>query len=155
MSETYKLNYLTGRRLKVFLAAADVIIPPDDDAPGGGTLQTAGVVDWALKRVQPGLRSQLLLLLMLIEYMGIFFGGRTFTKNSPRAKERQFAWMEGCPLRVLRMGFFGIKTYASMGYYTREDVWKTIDYEGPLCPERRFPDPVIRKLTGGEIEVIQ
>jgi choline dehydrogenase-like flavoprotein len=28
-----------------------------------------------------------------------------------------------------------------MGYYTREDVWPTIGYEGPLRPEKAFADP--------------
>lgn len=154
MSEAYKCRYLTGRRLRVFLAVADRIIPPDGDSPGGGSLTTAAVVDWALNRIDPGLRSQLLLLMMVVEVMGIFFGGRPFTRNSDRAKDRQLAWMESAPVPLFRMGFFGLKSYTCMGYYAQEGVWKTFDYEGPVNPEREFPDPVIRALCQGRMEVV-
>ncbi len=153
MADVYKCRYLTGKKLNVFLAIADCIIPPDADSPGGGTMQTAGVVDWALERMAPALRSQLLLLIMVVEFMGIFFGGRTFSKNSENAKLRQLAWMESGPIGLFRMGFFGLKSYACMGYYTREDVWKTIDYEGPMQPDVPFVDPVIRGICQGKIEV--
>ena len=53
------------------------------------------------------------------------------------------------------MGFFGLKSYACMGHYTREDVWETIDYEGPLLPDRPFPDQTIRDLCQGRLEVTE
>jgi len=58
MAEVYRCKYLTGRRLKIFLAVADRIVPPDEDSPGAGTMQTAGIVDWSMGRLQQGLRSQ-------------------------------------------------------------------------------------------------
>jgi hypothetical protein len=144
-NENHSLNYLKGRRLAVFLAAADVVIPPDEHGPGAGTISTARVVDWALARLPRGLRSLFLLLLYLIEFLGLFFGGRFFSNNKARARERQLAWMERNPVRPLRLGFFGIKNYCSMGYYTREDIWKTIGYGGPLQKDAPFADPLIRK----------
>lgn len=152
MSEVYRLKYLRGRRLKIFLAVADRIIPPDADSPGGGTLQTAGVVDWALERMAPGLRRLLLTLLLGVEILGVFFGGRPFTKNREAAQDRQLRWMERAPVGRLRMGFFGLKTYVCMGYYTREDVWRTMGYEGPVV-DRPFPDAEIRALCQGRLEV--
>ncbi len=154
MSGTYKLKYLTGRKLKVFLAIADRIVPADDESPGGGTMVTAGVVDWSMGRMPDDLRGQILALLLGFEVMGLFFGLRPFTSNSDATKDRQLAWMESCPVGKLRMGFFGLKSFVCMGYYTREDVWATIDYEGPLQPERLFPDAVIRSLCQGEMEVV-
>lgn len=154
MTQTYKCKYLTGRKLKVFLAIADRIVPPDADSPGGGTMATAGVADWGLSRLPEQLRRQILMLIIIIEIMGIFFGGRLFTSNKAAAKDRQLRFLENAPIPQLRMGFFGLKSYVCMGYYTREDVWKTIGYEGPTMPEREFADPVIRGITQGKIEVI-
>ena len=153
MSEQYKLKHLTGRRLKVFLAVADRIVPKDDDSPGGGTMATAGVVDWALDRTQPDLRSQLLLFIMVVEFLGVFFGGRPFSKNSDEKKDRELKFLENARVSLFRMGFFGLKSYVCMGYYTREEVWKTLGYEGPLMPERNFPDPAIRALCQNRMEV--
>ncbi len=152
-NEKNALNYLKGRRLAVFLAAADIVIPADEHGPGAGTISTAQVVDWALARLPRGLRLLFLLLLYLIEFLGLFFGGRFFSNNTAQARERQLAWMEKNPVRPLRLGFFGIKNYCSMGYYTREDVWKTIGYGGPLKKDAAFADPLIREVCQGHKEI--
>ncbi len=154
MAEFYRCKYLTGRRLVAFLAIADCIIPPDEDSPGGGTMATAGVVDWALERIAASLRSQLLLFILVVEFMGILFGGKPFSKNSESARKRQLSWMESGPIGLFRMGFFGLKSYTCMGYYTREDIWKTIDYEGPMLTDLEFVDPAIRAICQGRMEVV-
>jgi hypothetical protein len=138
--------------LKIFLSIADCIIPPQGGSPGAGVLSTVGVVDWAMERMPKKLRPRFLRLIGLVEVMGIFFGGRFFSKNSHQAKIRQLQWMENNPLRLLRMGFFGLKTYVSMGYYSRDAVWPTIAYEGPLMI-RDYPDPTIRGICQGSAEV--
>lgn len=153
MAEVYHCRYLTGLKLKVFLAVANRIIPPDGSSPVAGSLATAGIVDWAMERMEPALRRQLLLLFVAVEPLGILFGGLPFTKNSPAAQDRQLRWMENNPIRLLRLGFFGLKAYVCMGYYTREDVWKSIGYEGPIQPDTPYPDPVIRALSQGRMEV--
>ena len=154
MSESYRCKYLTGLRLKVFLAVANRIIPPDGTVPEAGSMKTAGIVDWAMERMEPALRAQLLLLFLAVEPLGILFGGLPFTWNSAAAQDRQLRWMENCPFRLLRLGFFGLKAYVCMGYYTREDVWKSIGYDGPIHPETPFPDATIRALSQGQLEVV-
>ena len=153
MEGVYKCKYLTGRKLRVFLSVADRIIP-SDDTPGGGTMTTAGVADWALDRLKKSIRSQLLLSFLIVEIMGIFFGGRFFTRNTDAAKDRQLQWMEKNRIRIFRMMFFGIKSYICMGYYTREDVWQSIGYEGPLEIDRSYVDPDIRSICDGRMEVV-
>lgn len=154
MTSAYHLRYLRGSRLSTFLAAADRIIPPDADTPGGGTLLTAGVTDWALHKMPAGLRKKFLFFLTVVEVLGFFFGGKPFTKNSDAAKDRELRWLESNPLRLFRMGFFGVKTYICMGYYTREDIWKTFDYDGPVVGNKPYVDSVIRALCQGKMEVI-
>lgn len=153
MPESYQCRFLTGRKLKVFLAVADRIIPPDEDSPGGGSMQTAGIVDWALQRMPDSLRTKFLFFFLVTDFLGIFFGGKTFTNNSDTAKDKQLRWMESGPIKLFRMGFFGVKTYICMGYYTREDIWATFDYDGPVLPDRTYIDPVIRKMCEGKVEV--
>ena len=154
MKSVYKLKYLTGLKLKVFLAAADRIIPPDGSTPGGGTLATAGVADWSLGRMDPKNRSQILVLLLGVQMLGFFFGAKPFTMLSDEAKDRQLRWMEDSPIRLMRMGMFGLKSFACMGYYTREETWAALGYAGPIKPERTFPDQAIRDLCQGRSEVV-
>jgi len=153
--ETYRLKHLRGVRLRVFLAAAEVVVPPDGDAPGGNTMATAGVVDYALDRLDPKLRGLFLKFLVLVEILGLFFGGRLFSRNSAAARERQLAWMERSGVAKLRMGFFGLKSYVCMGHFTREDVWPHIGFDGPHVAGRPFPDSTIRALCQRVVEVTE
>lgn len=152
---TYRLKYLTGKRLEVFLAAADVIIPPDGTGPGGGTMATAGVADWSLGRMPEALRKKFLLLLVVLRVLGLFFGLKFFQNLSDEKKIRVLAWMESAPIGLFRMGFFGLKNFVCMGYYTREDIWRAIGYDGPVHPDVAFSDPAIRDLCTGLAEVVQ
>ena len=154
-SDTYKLKHLTGGKLKTFLTVADRIIPSDKDSPNGGTLQTAGAVDWALEKMPPDLRKKFLLFFSVIEILGFFFGGKPFSKNNSAVKDRELRWLENNPIRLFRMGFFGVKTYICMGYYTREDIWKTFEYNGPIVANRPYVDSMIRNLCQGKVEVIE
>lgn len=155
MPRTYRLKYLTGTRLAVFLAAADVIIPPDGTGPGGGSLNTAGVADWSLGRMPEALRKKFLLLLSVLNILGLFFGLKLFKNLVEEKRAKVLAWMESAPLGLFRMGFFGLKNFVCMGYYTREDVWRAIGYDGPVHPDTPFSDPAIRDLCSGETEVVQ
>lgn len=153
--DTYKLEHLTGRKLRVFIAVAARIVPADQHDAGAGTMATAGMVDWALNRLDPDLRGLFLKFLVAVDFMGVAFGGRTFCRNSTAAQDRQLRWLENNPIRKFRMGFFGLKSYVCMGYYTREPVWETFDYGGPHVAERIFPDHVIRALEQERLRVVE
>lgn len=154
-AKTYKLKHLSSKKLITFLAVADRIIPKDDDSFGGGTMNTAGVVDWALDKMPADLRKKFLLFFTVIEVLGFLFGGKPFSKCSDVAKDRELNWLESNPLRLFRMGFFGVKTYICMGYYSREDVWKTFDYEGPIVKDRPYVDSIIRELSQSKVEIVE
>ena len=70
MVEVYRCRYLTGLKLRVFLAVANRIVPPDGASPEAGSMATAGIVDWAMERMEPALRRQLLLLFVAVEPLG-------------------------------------------------------------------------------------
>ena len=153
MTDTYQCKHLTGRRFATFLKVADRIIPPDENGPGGGLPEVAGIVDWAMDHIDPDLRKRLLTFLTIFEYLGFFFGGKPFSKLDPERQDRQLRWLERSPLGLFRMAFFGLKTYACMGYYSLEKTWPTIGYGGPLVPDRPFPESQIRGLQQGKLEV--
>ena len=155
MGDTYKLKYLKGTRLKVFLAAANRIIPPDNDNIGGGTLATAAIVDMAIDQLEPALKKKLLLLFLVINPIGIFFGGKTFSKANEKNQDRLLSWMEKNPISALRLGFFGLKTYICMGYYTREDTWKVIKYDGPIRYNQPYHNTTLRGLTQNKVEITE
>jgi len=155
MPDTYKLQYLKGTRLKVFLAAANRIIPPDEESIGGGTLTTAAIVDSIMDQLEPDLRKKLLMLFLIINPLGILFGGKTFSKANTKNQDRLLTWMEQNPISALRLGFFGLKSYVCMGYYTREDIWKVIKYDGPIRYNQPFHNAMLRGLAQNKVEITE
>jgi len=155
MAEKYKLQYLTGTRLKVFLAAANRIIPPGEGSIGGGTLATAAIVDMIVGQLDPGLRKKVLTLFLIIEPLGRFFGGKSFSKATGKNQDRLLTWLESNKISTLRLGFFGIKTYMCMGYYTREDIWKVIKYDGPIRYNQPYHNTMLRALAQNKAEITE
>ena len=155
MAEVYKLKYLKGTKLKVFLAAANRIVPPDTDSIGAGTMATAAIVDMTMDQLDPGLRKKLLTLFSVIEPLGLFFGGKKFSKTSAKNQDRLLSWMERNPISALRLGFFGLKSYICMGYYTREDVWKIIKYDGPIRYKQPYHNTILRGLSQNKVEITE
>ncbi|TAL62326.1 MAG: hypothetical protein EPN85_02950 [Bacteroidetes bacterium] len=153
MSKIYRLKYLKKNRLLTFFSVADRVIPADTNSPGGGSMETAAVVDWYMKRVPENIRKKILLFLDVIQFTGLFFGGNFFSSNNIQAQERQLKWMENNKIRLFRMGFFGIKTFIEMGYYTREDIWSAISYDGPVLPGRTYSDSTIRELCQNTLKI--
>ncbi|MBF0452481.1 MAG: hypothetical protein HQK75_17390 [Candidatus Magnetomorum sp.] len=149
----YNCQYIKGYRLKTILAAADCIIPEHAGLSRGGSLETAGVVDWAITQMPSGMRFQFLLFITVVYLLGFFFGGRSFDKNLPIHRIRQLKWMESSAIPSFRLGFMGLKSYICMGYFTCEKNWNSIHYHGPILYDHPSPDPVIRKLCQGKLEV--
>ena len=83
---TYQLQHLTGRKLRVFLAVAGRIVPADEHDGGAGTPATAAMVDWALNRLDPDLRKLFLVFLVVTDFLGVFFGGRTLNSITPSSR---------------------------------------------------------------------
>jgi hypothetical protein len=148
----YRFRCLRGQRLKTFLAIAEEIVPPDETGPGGGTIATAALADWAITRLDPDLQKLFLIFLSAWEFMGFLFGAKPFTRLSSKARRRQMHWFERAPIPPLRTGFFGIRALVLMGVYCREDVWPSIGYGGPLLFDRAFPDSEARALQKGRVE---
>jgi hypothetical protein len=140
MSATYQIQFLKGNKLNTFIAIADTIIP-------------AAVADWALRRMPKELRDKLLLFVSVINLFGYFFGGKSFYKLSYQKRAQILRWFEFNKIGLFRIGFFGIKNYACMGYFTRENVWQYFDYDGPVLAERNYTDPIIRLLSQGKIQI--
>jgi len=149
----YYCKHIKGHRFKTIIAAADIIVPEHAGLPNGGISETVGVMDWAIDQMPSNLRLQFLFFITIIYIMGLLFGGRTFNNNTPKDRFRQLKWMEGSKIKPFRMGFLGLKSYICMGYFTREDIWKCINYNGPLIYDQPTYDPVIRKLCQGKLKV--
>jgi hypothetical protein len=87
--------------------------------------------------------------------LGFFFGGKSFSKATDKNQDRLLSWMEKNPVSTLRLGFFGLKTYICLGYYSREDVWKNIKYDGPIRYNQHYHDITLRGITQNKVEITE
>lgn len=136
-------HYLKKRRRKIFISIASSIVPAENQTIHE---KTASVADWALGRMEAKLRVRVLAFLWVVEGLSVFIAGKPFTRLSPDKQNQVLVYLESSGLSLFRMGFFGVKTYVCMGYYTRREVWEKIGYPGPSDLGIPYPDPRIRSF---------
>ena len=152
---TYQLINLKGKALRTFLAIAARIIPEDENSESAGNIKTAAVVDWTLQKIPSDIRKKIVLFLKVINVLTFFKYFKSFEKLSDEKQDSFLRWLESHKISLFRMGFFGIKTYVCMGYYTREEMWDSIDYDGPILKSRSYPDAITRELSLGTATIIE
>jgi hypothetical protein len=153
MAQQYQPKYLHKKRAEIMFAIIEAMISPLHGAPPPASTTTLALVDWALTRLDQDNRKKILVLLKIANLLGFFFGGKTLRHNSLHARRRQLRWMEQNPISLVRLGFFGLRNYISMGYFAQVSVWQAIHYQGPVKAQG-YPEPTPQQLSQGRMEVI-
>lgn len=124
--------FFTEQTLATFRAAASCIVPDDEGSPGAGSDAAIAIADRALSARPARDRRLLGTFLRAVELLPVLRYGRTFSALAHADRVATLAWLENTRLSAkLRQGFFGLKTFALMGYYSQGDVWGDIGYPGP------------------------
>lgn len=119
-----------GRAL--IAAAADVLVPPSRDLPEHGWDGFFAVIHEALAGQGPVLRAQVALFLLVLRWLPVLRYGATFERLADADKAAFLHWLESHPVRLIRTGFWGLKTLVYMGYYGRREVWPRLHYAPSL-----------------------
>ena len=125
-------HFFTPARLVTFRAAAACIVPADGDSSGADSDRAVAIADRALA-ARPAADQRLLgVFLGALERLPLLRYGRPFSRLRPEQREAVLRFLESNRmLRPLRQGFFGVKTFALMGYYGAEETWGALGYPGP------------------------
>jgi hypothetical protein len=119
-----------------FRAAADCIVPAEPGSAGAGCEQAVRVADAMLARRAAPDRRKFAAFLRALELLPVVRYGRRFSSLSPELRSRVLAFLSATGIHpLLRVGAFGVKTYALMGYYGSELAWTEMHYPGPR-PDR-------------------
>ncbi len=118
----------------IFRAVACEVVPEAVSLDDAGWAEVEGVVENALSRRPPKLKRQLRVLMRAIQWLPVLrFGGR-FTKLDSERRRRFLTWLESQSVKLLRCGFWGLRTLCLMGYYGRpcaaEEIGYTADVRG-------------------------
>ncbi|UCC83784.1 MAG: hypothetical protein JSW46_02295 [Gemmatimonadota bacterium] len=79
-------------------------------------------------RPTPALRRQLRLFLRLVEWLPLFRYGHRFSTLEPGRRARFLASLQNSRVDRIRVGFWGLRTLALLGYYGRAAAAAAIGY---------------------------
>ena len=125
-------RFFTPDTAEVFRAIAGCIVPSQPGSPGADSDAALALTDSALAE-RPA-RDQKLLRVFLgaVERLPLLRYGKRFTRLSREQQVRVLAFLESNTLLPKRrQGFFGVKTFALLGYYGSEATFAELRYPGP------------------------
>ncbi len=125
-------HFFTDRTRETFRSAAACIIPSEPDSPGADSESAIELADRMLAERPERDRRLLRLFLVLLELVPILRYGRRFSRLPFDRRRAVLRFFESTRIAAkLRQGFFGLKTFALLGYYGVPDTWRELDYPGP------------------------
>ncbi len=76
--------------------------------------------------------------IILLKIASFIMFGRSYTQLGTTKRLNFFSIMDQFPIKVVIAGLTGLRTLICISYYTMEEVWSEIGYEGPTvkgaCP---------------------
>lgn len=130
MPESFR--FFDERTATTFRAAAGCIVPSEPDSPGADSDEAVAIADRALSGRPERDQRLLKAFLRAVEILPMLRYGKSFSRLD-RERQRSFLkFLESSRLvSKFRQGFFGLKTFALLGYYGLDRTWGELAYPGP------------------------
>lgn len=119
---------LTEARRATFWAAARRIL-------AGADPERESVVDGCERLLAGKPRSALAglsLYLSLLRWLPALTRGRSFERLDAQGQDEVLASLQSHPVRLIRVGFWGVRTLALLAHYGRPEVGRDAGYRPPL-----------------------
>ena len=111
-----------ARSRSLIRAVASTVVPDASELDEAGWAELERIVEVSVKERPPPIQRRFRVFLRLIEWTAVLRYGRPFTSLDT---ERRAIWLrrfENHSIRVIRLGFWGLKTLVLMGYYGQPAV---------------------------------
>lgn len=115
-------------RQAVFRAVASTVVPEAARLSEAEWDEMMARVEASLRPRPASVRSRLRLFLLLIEWLPVLYHGRRLTRLAPSGRARFLRRLQEHSLRPIRLGFWGVRTLAFLGYYGRDAAALEIGY---------------------------
>jgi hypothetical protein len=112
----------------IFRAVVSTVVPEASALDDKAWAELERLIEVALRARPPALKRRLRLFLFFIQWLPLFRYGRPFTSLNPAQRTRFLSYLEEHPIRLVRVGFWGLRTLAMLGYYGRAAAANTIGY---------------------------
>lgn len=104
------------------------IVPETAGLDDAGIGRFFSIVDGALMDREPAVRRAFATFLGVLRLAPVLRYGRTFERLPAERQDAVLAWLENCPIGLLRAGFWGLKAMVFMGYYGQPETNGLIGY---------------------------
>jgi len=111
-----------------FHALVGAIVPPAALLDEGQWEELEAIVEDYLARRPTKLRRQLQLFIRALQVMPLVRYGKPFTGLDPQRRARFLGAIQDSPVLLIRRGFWGLRTMAYLGYYSRAAAAAEIGY---------------------------
>ena len=112
----------------VFRAVVLAVVPDAASLDEDGWAALEQLVLRSLSSRPRELRRRIFLFMRLVQWLPSLRFGRPLTSLSPQQRERFLQSLQEHPLDSIRLGFWGLRTLALLGYYGRSDAARSIGY---------------------------
>ena len=103
-------------------------------APAVRATRTLDTIDALCRALDPAVTAALPALVRLVEWGPLLFDGRLarFSTLDEAGRDAHLrGWMES-RIGLRRMGFLALRNLALLGYWSQDETWPLIGYQGPL-----------------------
>jgi hypothetical protein len=114
--------------LPVFRAVVRSVVPEADELDDAEWGELVALIDESLLGRPAALRRQLRIFLRLVQWLPLFRYGRRFTSLESGRRARFLAGLQNHRVDRIRVGFWGLRTLALLGYYGRSGAAAAIGY---------------------------
>jgi len=111
-----------------FRALMCAVVPEATSLDEKGWSDAERLVQTALGMRAPNLQRRVLLFLRFVEWLPVMRYGRRFTSLDAARRAQFLSSLQDHPVQLIRLGFWGVRTLALMGYYGRPEAAKAIGY---------------------------
>ena len=122
------MKSLSREKAEFLRVLAARIVPETAEFDSTGMSRLIGLIDEALLERPPSVRRQFGTYLGLLRWAPLARFGRPFEKLSTDRQDAVLRWFEGCPVGLLRSGFWGLKVLIFMGYYGQPETNSEVGY---------------------------
>ncbi|KPJ93057.1 MAG: hypothetical protein AMS18_06100 [Gemmatimonas sp. SG8_17] len=109
------------------------MVPEAAELDGSGWSEVEGLVEVSLHGRPAGLHRQLRLFLRMVEWLPLLRYGRRFTSLDSTRRHQFLTSLQASRVERVRVGFWGLRTLALLGYYGRPAAAARIGYRPHAC----------------------
>ena len=117
------------RQAAFLVHLATCLVPEVADFDARGRKRMRLIIRGALRRRSAVERLQVKLFLAFIQWAPALVYFRPFERIPAASQTAFLRWLEGAPVRLVRVGFWGLKTVILMGIYGQQSITRAIGYE--------------------------